>query len=69
MLNDLEAERNLYETRQYFPLKHDIFGEEDRKDILEHWNEDKLDKWKSKYLSYLSFVFLNIFLFSMLERC
>ncbi|XP_029677762.1 unconventional prefoldin RPB5 interactor-like protein [Formica exsecta] len=49
MLNDLEAERNLYETRQYFTLKHDIFGEEDRKDILEHWNEDKLDKWKIQH--------------------
>ncbi|XP_070153672.1 unconventional prefoldin RPB5 interactor isoform X2 [Polyergus mexicanus] len=49
MLKDLEAERNLYETRLYFPLKHDIFGEEDRKDILEHWNEDKLDKWKIQH--------------------
>lgn len=60
MLKDLEAERNLYEMRQYLPLKHDIFEEDDRKDILEHWNEDKLDKWKSKYLYH---ILLNIFLF------
>ncbi|XP_011266286.1 unconventional prefoldin RPB5 interactor-like protein isoform X2 [Camponotus floridanus] len=46
MLKDLEAERNLYEMKQYLPLKHDIFGEEGRKDILEHWNENKLDEWK-----------------------
>lgn len=63
MLENLQAERNLYEMRQYLPLKHDIFGEEDRKDILEHWNEDKLDEWKCKYL-YLFFL-LNIFLFIM----
>lgn len=55
MLKDLQAERNLYEMRQYFPLKHDIFGEEGKKDILEHWNEDKLDKWKSKYLYHTYF--------------
>ncbi|KMQ91122.1 unconventional prefoldin rpb5 interactor [Lasius niger] len=49
MLENLQAERNLYEMRQYLPLKHDIFGEEDRKDILEHWNEDKLDEWKLQH--------------------
>ncbi|XP_072758735.1 uncharacterized protein Uri [Anoplolepis gracilipes] len=49
MLKDLQAERNLYEMRQYLPLKHDIFGEKDRKDILEHWNEDKLDEWKIQH--------------------
>lgn len=57
MLENLQAERNLYEMRQYLPLKHDIFGEEDRKDILEHWNEDKLDEWKSKYLYHTCFFF------------
>lgn len=56
MLKDLEVERNLYEMRQNFPLKHDIFGEEDRKEVLEHWNEDKIDEWKSKYLYITCFI-------------
>jgi len=46
MLKSLETERNLYEMRQYIPLEHDVFGR-DRKDIVEHWTEDKLDEWKS----------------------
>lgn len=66
MLKDLEAERNLYEMRQYFPLKHDIFAEEDRKDILEHWNKDKLDKWKSKYL--FNIYFFNMYFYLICQR-
>lgn len=44
ILKDLEAERNLYEMRQYLPLEHDVFGKD--KDLVEHWTEDKLDEWK-----------------------
>nr|XP_012233481.1 PREDICTED: RNA polymerase II subunit 5-mediating protein homolog [Linepithema humile] len=46
MLKSLEAERNLYETRQILPLQYDLFGDGDRKDLLEHWDEDKLDDWR-----------------------
>jgi hypothetical protein len=49
MLESLENEKNFYEMKQILPLKHDVFGEEDRKDILEHWSEDKLDEWRSTY--------------------
>ncbi|XP_018402430.1 PREDICTED: unconventional prefoldin RPB5 interactor-like protein [Cyphomyrmex costatus] len=48
MLKSLETERNLYEMRQYVPLKHDIFGA-DKKDIVEHWTENKLDEWKMQH--------------------
>ncbi|KYN44056.1 Unconventional prefoldin RPB5 interactor [Trachymyrmex septentrionalis] len=48
MLKSLETERNLYEMRQYIPLEHDVFGR-DRKDIVEHWTEDKLDEWKVQH--------------------
>ncbi|XP_012535608.1 unconventional prefoldin RPB5 interactor-like protein [Monomorium pharaonis] len=49
ILKSLEMERNLYEMRQYLPLEHDIFGEEDRKDIVEHWTENKLDEWRVQH--------------------
>ncbi|KAG5345989.1 RMP protein, partial [Acromyrmex charruanus] len=48
MLKSLETERNLYEMRQYIPLEHDVFSR-DRKDIIEHWTEDKLDEWKVQH--------------------
>lgn len=48
MLKRLETERNLIEARQILPLEHDIFGEEDRKEILEYVDEDELEKWRSK---------------------
>lgn len=55
MLKSLETERNLYEMRQYLPLEHDVFGEEDRKDITEHWTEDKLDEWRGTKKIFLHF--------------
>ncbi|KAG5306458.1 RMP protein, partial [Acromyrmex insinuator] len=48
MLKSLETERNLYEMRQYIPFEHDVFSR-DRKDIIEHWSEDKLDEWKVQH--------------------
>lgn len=49
MLKNLQAEKSLFEMRQNLPLKHDIFGEDEREDILEHWNEDKLEEWKIQH--------------------
>lgn len=48
MLKSLEVERNLIEARQILPLEHDIFGERDKKEILEYVDEDELEKWRSK---------------------
>lgn len=48
MLKNLEAEKNLIEARQILPSEYDIFGEEDRKEIIEHMDEDELEKWRSK---------------------
>lgn len=59
MLKNLQVEKNLFEMRQNLPLKHDIFGEDEKKDILEHWNEDKLEEWKSKYICFI--ILLSIF--------
>lgn len=53
MLKSLEEERNLYEMRQILPLEHDVFGDGDRKDLLEHWEEDKLNEWRSKEYLYI----------------
>lgn len=59
ILKDLEAERNLYEMRQYLPLEHDVFGE-DKKDLVEHWTEDKLDEWRGiKTISYI-FIYITL---------
>ncbi|KAL6257381.1 hypothetical protein P5V15_010954 [Pogonomyrmex californicus] len=49
MLKNLEIERNLFEMKQYLPLQHDVFGEDDRKDIVEHWSENKLDEWRVQH--------------------
>lgn len=49
MLKSLETERNLYEMRQYLSLEHDIFGEKDKKDIVEHWTENKLNEWRVQH--------------------
>lgn len=46
-LKRLQAERNLYEVRQILSVEQ-LFGKQDEKDILEHWDEDKLDEWRSK---------------------
>jgi len=58
MLKSLETERNLYEMRQYIPLEHDVFGR-DRKDIVEHWTEDKLDEWKGTYRKFVLHFYLH----------
>ncbi|XP_011345470.1 unconventional prefoldin RPB5 interactor-like protein isoform X2 [Ooceraea biroi] len=49
MLKNLETERNFYEMKQILPLNNDVFEEKDRKDILEYWNEDKLDEWRIQH--------------------
>jgi len=62
MLKSLENEKNFYEMKQSLPSKHDVFGAEDRKDIIEHWSEDKLDKWRGIYIT-IYFIFLIVSLF------
>lgn len=48
MLKKFEEERNLYETRQMLPLDYGAFAFGDCKDIIEHWDDEKLEDWKSK---------------------
>ncbi|XP_066599000.1 unconventional prefoldin RPB5 interactor-like protein [Prorops nasuta] len=48
-LQNLEKERNLYETRQMIPFGFDAFGNEERKDLTEHWDDEKLDDWRAKH--------------------
>ncbi|XP_015592575.1 unconventional prefoldin RPB5 interactor-like protein [Cephus cinctus] len=49
MLLNLEKERNLYEMRQILPLEQDVFGDGDRKDLVEHWDEQKLEDWRVQH--------------------
>ncbi|EFN77863.1 Unconventional prefoldin RPB5 interactor [Harpegnathos saltator] len=48
ILKRLEDERNLYETRQIL-LTEELFDEQDKKDVFEHWDEDKLDEWRIQH--------------------
>lgn len=48
MLDNLEKERNLFEMRKMIPDTLDIFGGDDRKDLIEEWNDEKLDDWRGK---------------------
>ncbi|KAL2713912.1 unconventional prefoldin RPB5 interactor-like protein isoform X1 [Vespula squamosa] len=49
MLKNLEKERNLYEMRQFIPQEFDVFGEKERADLVEHWDEKKLDDWRAEH--------------------
>ncbi|KAK2583403.1 hypothetical protein KPH14_009390 [Odynerus spinipes] len=49
MLKNLETERNLYEMRQVVPLEFGAFGEEERADLVEHWDEKKLNDWRAEH--------------------
>lgn len=48
-MKNLERERNLYEMRQFIPQEFDVFGERERTDLVEHWDEKKLDDWRGDY--------------------
>ncbi|XP_032683030.1 unconventional prefoldin RPB5 interactor-like protein isoform X2 [Odontomachus brunneus] len=47
-LKRLEAERNLYEMKQTLVME-DFFGDQDKKDIFEHVDEEKLDEWRIQH--------------------
>ncbi|KAL2743114.1 unconventional prefoldin RPB5 interactor-like protein isoform X1, partial [Vespula maculifrons] len=49
VLKNLERERNLYEMRQFIPQEFDVFGEKERTDLVEHWDEKKLDDWRAEH--------------------
>lgn len=46
MLKKLNAERDLYETRMTV-IDSDVFEECAGSEIVEHWNEEQIDEWKS----------------------
>ncbi|XP_074108970.1 unconventional prefoldin RPB5 interactor isoform X2 [Cotesia typhae] len=49
MLENLEKERSLYETRSMLPNYFDIFNNEDKKDFNEHWDDKKLEDWRREH--------------------
>lgn len=46
MLKKLEKERNLLELNQIVPLNYGAFASGESKDLLEHWDEQKLSDWR-----------------------
>lgn len=65
MLNNLNAERDLYETRMMM-LESNLFDDFAGGEIIEHWNENQITEWKSKFSSfffykYCNFLFIYIF--------
>ncbi|XP_033330354.2 unconventional prefoldin RPB5 interactor isoform X1 [Megalopta genalis] len=48
MLKNLSGERDLYETR-IMALENDLFGDCAGSEIVEHWNEEKIEEWKVKH--------------------
>lgn len=49
MLKNLSAERDLYETRMMVS-EGDLFEDCAGTEIVEHWNEEQIDEWRSSYL-------------------
>ena len=48
MLKKLSAERDLYETRMTV-IDSDVFEDCAGSEIVEHWNEEQIDEWKTKH--------------------
>ncbi|XP_031370985.1 unconventional prefoldin RPB5 interactor-like protein isoform X3 [Apis dorsata] len=48
MLNNLNAERDLYETRMMM-LESNLFDDFAGGEIIEHWNENQITEWKKKH--------------------
>lgn len=49
MLKVLEQEKNLLEARQMFPMNIGAFESDECKDINEHWDDKKIEDWRSKF--------------------
>ncbi|KAH0539722.1 unconventional prefoldin RPB5 interactor-like protein [Cotesia glomerata] len=49
MLENLDKERSMYETRSMLPNCFDIFNSEDKKDFNEHWDDKKLEDWRREH--------------------
>lgn len=49
VLKNLETERNLYEARQYFLPELGILDEPGKKNLVEHWDEEKLNDWRVEH--------------------
>lgn len=51
MLENLNAERNLFETRLMITTN-DLLEDFGGSEIVEHWNDDQIADWKSKRFSF-----------------
>ncbi|XP_012273323.1 unconventional prefoldin RPB5 interactor-like protein [Orussus abietinus] len=49
MLENLRKERDLYETKQLLLFNDDTFESDDKKDVVEHWDEKKLKDWRVQH--------------------
>ncbi|XP_015116206.1 unconventional prefoldin RPB5 interactor 1 [Diachasma alloeum] len=49
MLENLEKERNLFEMRQMITDTFDVFGDNNKKDLQEHWDNEKLENWRDEH--------------------
>ena len=48
MLKKLEEERNLLEMRQIVPVSSGAFGLGECKDVIEYWDDEKLENWRGR---------------------
>lgn len=50
MLEKLEIERKLLESRKTLPLTSGAFEQGDCKEMVEFWDEKKIEDWRSKFI-------------------
>lgn len=62
MLNNLNAERDLYETRMMMS-ESNLFEDFAGGEIIEHWNENQITEWKSKTYFSLQILQFVIYLY------
>ncbi|XP_011302611.1 RNA polymerase II subunit 5-mediating protein homolog [Fopius arisanus] len=49
MLGNLEKERNLFEMKQMLTDTFDVFGDNNKKDLQELWDNEKLENWRDEH--------------------
>lgn len=49
ILDAYKKERDLLEIRQMVPTGFDSFGNDEVKEVVEHWDDKKLEKWRGMY--------------------
>lgn len=60
VLSYLQEERSLFESRQKLPVSYGAFGDNINEEIVEHWNDKDLNKWRGKSNFYSNCLHFNI---------